>query len=423
MTKIIIPNAYTWYNKGDASIIVGMIYALRKYIPDSDITILSFTPEVDDEKYSRYNVKVLRNLLPLSPQDNSPKLIRGAKLLTRIFKYSLWSKLRFPVNSYERRILNAYADADIVVSCGGGFLGGYEIGTLLHVYGIYFAKLLGKSTIIYGQSIEPFGNRVVSLATKFMLNRVDLITVREELSLNYLRALAIKPKVILTADAAFLVKSIPLDESLKLLAEEDIYQNQRPLVGITVRKWNFPGFSDANSRFTNYLEVMAKTIEYLISNMKATVVFFPQVIYSPKDDDRVVSSEVASRVKNRANIRMLTKDYSPEELKGTIGQMDLFIGTRMHSNIFALSMGVPTIAISYQKKTDGIMNMLGMTEYVLDVANLRFDDMVCAIDKAWDNRGDIKQQLKTKIPEIENLALHNAELVKTLLDQAKQAGH
>jgi len=416
MPKILIPNAYTWYHKGDASIVIGMASALRKYMPDADITILSSTPEVDREHYGRYNLKVLRNLLTLPASDNSPRLIKAAKLLFKAAKYSLWPRIKIPLTLEEKRILSAYADADIVLSCGGGYLGGHNMpSSLAAVYGIYFAKLLGKRTIIYGQSIEHFGNVLISNATKFVLNRVDLITVREEVSLNYLKSLGIKPRLILTADAAFLVRSITTEESLKLLAKEGIYQNHRPLVGMTFRNWNFPEHSHSKARFTNYLEVMTRTVDFLTLSLGATVLLLSMSTFF-RDDDRILSNEIASRAKDKTNIRVLTKDYSPEQLKGIIGQMDLFIGTRMHSNIFALSMGVPTIAISCQWKTDGIMKMLDMADYVLDMADLRFDDIVSAINKAWDNRSDIKQQLKTKIPEIENLALHNAELVKTLLD-------
>jgi len=419
MTKILIPNSFTWYSKGDTGIVLGMVYAIRQYIPDAEITVLSFTPETDGEKYNKYGVRVLRHLLAVSPRASSPKFISVAKLLTKILRYSLWSRVNIPVASEEKEILNAYADADIVLSCGGGFLGGHDIASLLHVYGIYFAKLLGKPVIIYGQSIDPFGNVIISTITKFALNRVDLITVREQLSLDYLKSLALKPKVILTADAAFLVKSISPNEATKLLAEEGVYKSQRPLVGISVRGWNFPEYSDGKLRFANYLEVMTKTVEYLVSTLDATVVFFPQTTSPLWGDDLIVSNEIASRIENDSNVKVLAKDYSPEQFKGMIGQMGLFIGTRMHSNIFALSMGVPTVAISYQVKTKGMMSMLGEGDYVLDMANLTFDDMVSAIGKAWDNHSKIKQQLTRKIPEIENLALYNAELVKSFLAQTK----
>jgi polysaccharide pyruvyl transferase WcaK-like protein len=40
MTKILINNAYTWYNKGNAAILIGMFQAIRKYFPNAKITII-----------------------------------------------------------------------------------------------------------------------------------------------------------------------------------------------------------------------------------------------------------------------------------------------------------------------------------------------------------------------------------------------
>jgi colanic acid/amylovoran biosynthesis protein len=44
------------------------------------------------------------------------------------------------------------------------------------------------------------------------------------------------------------------------------------------------------------------------------------------------------------------------------------IGTRLHSVIFSLVGGAPAIAISYNHKVDGIMGMLGLEKYVLDIS-------------------------------------------------------
>jgi len=50
MKKITITNAYTWYNKGDAGILLGIISSLKKeYGEDNiEINILSFSPEIDN---------------------------------------------------------------------------------------------------------------------------------------------------------------------------------------------------------------------------------------------------------------------------------------------------------------------------------------------------------------------------------------
>ena len=418
MTKILISNAYTWYNKGDAAILIGMFKAIRTYIPDAEITVLSFTPEIDQENYERYNVKVLSRLLgPSLVTKKRHKIFRIINIILKAVKYLLWPKLKIFIDQNEKEILKSYNETDLILACGGGFLGGYNMGSILHLYNIYFGKILKKPVIIYAQSVEPFGNALISTLTKFVLNRIDLITIREKQSFEYLKSLNIKPNIFLTADAAFLVDSIPLEESIKLLEKKGINRKKnKMLVGITVRKWNFSGHKNSNKKFLNYLNAISKAIEYVISSFDARVILFPQVIYAPYDDDRVISNLVKDRLKSsiKEYVTVLTEDYRVEEIKGMIGQMDLFIGTRMHSNIFATSMNVPTIAISYEQKTKGIMEMLDMGNYVVDINTITTYKIISVIDKAWKNKLKIKEVLKMKIEEIKNRALFTAELVNTI---------
>ena len=54
MKKITITNGYTWYNKGDAGILLGTVNAIKDiYGNDVEINILSFTPEEDKKRYCR----------------------------------------------------------------------------------------------------------------------------------------------------------------------------------------------------------------------------------------------------------------------------------------------------------------------------------------------------------------------------------
>ena len=55
--------------------------------------------------------------------------------------------------------------------------------------------------------------------------------------------------------------------------------------------------------------------------------------------------------------------------------MNYFIGTRMHSNIFALSSLIKTIAIAYEPKTTGIMKMLKLSSYVINMEDVDSDKL------------------------------------------------
>ena len=54
MKKITITNAYTWYNKGDAGILLGIVETLKQIYGNTiEINILSFSPEEDKKRYCK----------------------------------------------------------------------------------------------------------------------------------------------------------------------------------------------------------------------------------------------------------------------------------------------------------------------------------------------------------------------------------
>lgn len=248
-----------------------------------------------------------------------------------------------------------------------------------------------------------------------LLNKADAILVREEFSLDYLRRNHIKTKVILGVDSAFFSDSMSGKDTVNLLVKEGIPIEHRPLVGMTVFRWKFFGRKDSGEQIKNYTDVIEQTINYLISVMGATVILFPQVVFSDRGtDDRIISLEVASRINDKEHLKVLTSDYPPEALKAMIGQMDMFIGTRMHSNIFALSGCVPVLAISYERKTSGIMRMLNMSDYVLDITDLKIDDVTNKIQKIWSTRDTIRKSLAEENKKLKDKTIQTTEIIKVV---------
>ena len=68
---------------------------------------------------------------------------------------------------------------------------------------------------------------------------------------------------------------------------------------------------------------------------------------------------------------------TPIEAKSYISNMDIFIGSRMHSTIGAFSSNVATIPVSYSRKFEGLFNSLNY-EYVI---NGRTESTNSAFDK------------------------------------------
>jgi colanic acid/amylovoran biosynthesis protein len=105
---------------------------------------------------------------------------------------------------------------------------------------------------------------------------------------------------------------------------------------------------------------------------------------------------------------MVEQPLTPSLLKSVYGRMDVFIGTRMHSNIFALSEGVPCLAIGYMHKTRGIAEMAGMSEWVLDIDDVTSGALIEKLEELWQVRQAVRQAL--------------CKILPSLAEQARQAG-
>ena len=417
MTKILILNV-GWSNKGNRALVDSTIETIKTFVPDTEFDLTG--PYERDHNGLRIKEQIGVGLSIRKPHYTIMSLLY-------LFKCSYISILKrfnvhIPVSKNSR--LFDYYDSDIVVNSGGDHLSGeYGIGTLGTFITISYAILLGKPVVLYGESLGYFENPVLNYIAKSVFNRTNLILVREELSKKYLDNNNITmPKIYVTADPAFLLNAVPQSRVFEILSNEGIDEIQRPLIGINpsglISRFRGKGHQKAEEEFTN---IMAKVIDNLVENLKATIIMIPHV-YTPNDDDRVAIDRIFHKVKDKSKVKIIKNEYTPQELKGIIGQCDLFIGARMHATIASTSMLVPTVGIAYSHKMHGIIGeMLGQERYVLDIKELDYESLMSKIYDAWENREVIKRELKVKIPMVKEKAMLNGKLVKELLDSLKMS--
>ena len=391
--KIVITNAYTWYNKGDAGILLATIDVLKKVYKDAEFSILSFAPDTDRIKYStdKSIKEVESNILNPHPYKHTKigRILAIGKLFFKMLQMQIGLKL-FRKNTIKKnKSLELLENADIIVVCGGGFLGGKKLDSLMHIYQIYVDTLFKKPVYVMGNSIEPISNKVVKKYTEGVLKRVDYIFAREKITEEYLKKILPFNKFCRIPDMAFSLedKEYEFDYMDKLKKENDI------IIGITVRNWNFPNVKDKNKAKENYLKAVADSMDFIIEKYNSVFVFVPQVIVEFGDDTET-AKEIKKIMKNSNKFVIRNDDYSPYEIKAMASNCDYFIGTRMHSNIFATSMKIPTTAIAYEKKTNGIMETVNMSDYVVEI------DTISEIEKMINNRKEIIKILNKRIPEI-----------------------
>ncbi len=425
MTRILISNVYSYKNKGDAAIVFALIQELNRVWPNPEIIVQTTDMKNDFDKYGVPATSSLLWIL-LSSIRNHSLLARILALLSGLFGLGVYvlvymltrRKAYFVLTKKLQQFTYENHAADLVVACGGGYLrtASSSISDTLLLYitclNFVIARYLGKKVYLYSQSIGPVHGPLQKYLLRHALNKVSLIESREKLSFDFLKTLGVQTPFVLTADPALLLHDrgrFPLSQ-IKL-------QSGRMYIGVTVRAW----FQDSASQ-NNYINSIAETIDYSIENYNAQVFYVPQVIAEDfGDDDRKVAQAVWAKVKNKEHFTIIDANFHPFDIIGICGKMDIFMGTRMHSNIFALINHVPVIAIEYEYKTRGIMTDFGLEDHVININDVSANKLCNMIDYAVENRDAYLRQIEERLPIIQARSRSAIETIYLSFNQERQA--
>ena len=308
MYNILISGYYGFDNIGDESILRTLITSLREKIPDCRLTVLSHNPASTREKYG---VEAVERMSP------------GA-------------------------ILRAVRQCDMLISGGGSLLQDVTSSKSIHYYLfiIRLAKLLGKKVFIYSQGIGPIDHAFNRRATARALKKADGIVVRDERSAKLLEQIGLpQERIVITADPVIRMKRPDRTVGREILARAGIKKDGRLTVGWAIREKN---------RDSAFVREITECIRWLRENYDAESVLIP----FHYEEDREVCSVIAERTNGAA--KCLSEKYLSEDMLSIIGNMDVLVGVRLHSMIYAAIMGVPIIGVSYDPKCTAFLNSVGL---------------------------------------------------------------
>lgn len=420
---ILITDNYCSSNRGDAAILEGIVKSLKKYFPDSEVIVMSEYPE---------SVRLINKLNAVKQKMISFEKAKIKKNVIALYLLicAFFNRKGIELFKFKRIIkklnLEPYIYSDLVVITGGGFINDFYSPTNWgRLWGMYFAKLLGKSVVIYGQSIGPlekFFNRIVS---KFVLNKIDVITLRDNKSKEILSNIGInRPIIKVTGDAAF---AMPVNNYKTLrknccdISPELKLNGSDLKISISIREWRHYNDQDGHSK---YLKSVAALVDWLIATKKAKVFFASTCtgFGGYHFDDRVVAYQVVDYIEGASweNPSILSGEYTPQELVWFYSKMNLHIGTRMHSNILAILAKTPVFAIAYEFKTNELMRFFGLENYVADINNMDGATLIEKADKALENRYKIKGKIQVKLPQMLERAEKSAEIIFDLFNKKEE---
>jgi colanic acid/amylovoran biosynthesis protein len=403
MPRILLSGTFCALNKGDAAMELSLQRALIDLVPEAKITIATPFPDTDAATYP--GIRLVRTYR------RNPVVaftLLGACLLWRVTKRVTGLDLTW---LHSVRELRAVREADIVIDLSGDTLTeDYGLPCLLsHLMPIAYGLLLGRPVVLCAQTIGPFP-RICSLVA-FVLNRVDLITTREDRSYQFLEQIGVdRPSVQLTGDMAFLLEPASHERVREICAAEGIAPGEGPLIGLAPSR--LPGLRQAVHRPEHMHRLIAEFVDRVIEKLGVKVVLIAHVTGPGRQrDDRETARAIRLAAVHGDSIGIVEGDYRPEELKGLIACMDLFVGFRMHANIAALASGVPTLAIAYSGKTRGIMDQHGQGQWVCDVHQLSATALADRVAALWRVRDRVREELQGSAGKMQARALENATLI------------
>jgi colanic acid/amylovoran biosynthesis protein len=259
-----------------------------------------------------------------------------------------------------------------------------------------------KPLYLFPQSYGPLKNKREQLMLKWVLSRARIIMAREKISYDYLMELGLpKSQCKQFPDMAFIFKGDPNDLAVEWFSSHGVESGDNyPLIGFTILDWgkHFQGFKNQ----LQYEDSIVELISHIVSNYLGKVIFFPQCWGpTPIEDDRIPTERIHNRLSDlHSNIILIKNPISPQMIKSLIGRVDVMVGTRMHSNIFALSNSVPVIAIGYLHKTMGIAQTAGVGDWVVDITNLNSHLLITKFNQLWDRQDSVRSHLEVTIPKI-----------------------
>lgn len=361
--EVLISGYYGFDNSGDDAILKAIVKDIKEYNNKINITVLSNNPSKTEKMYT---VKAIN---------------------------------RFKLGE----ILRAMKNTELFISGGGSLLQDVtSTRSLLYYLAIMkLAKLCKKPVMIYANGIGPINKKINRFLTRKILNKVDLITLRDEASRQYIYELGIKNKNIhVTADPVFTLLPSPKENIWEIFKNEKIPRDKK-LIGISIRQWKKAG---------NLIEAISDTIRYIIKTYDVNVVLIP--MHYPEDLE--ISLKIQEVVGEEHSYVMKDR-YSVEEIMGVIKELEIIIAMRLHSLIYAATQEVPIVGLVYDPKVEGILHSLGM-DNMSNVEELVVEELIQNINYVWENRGELKEKLRLQDEDLKKKALSNVTMALDLLE-------
>ncbi|NLW48715.1 MAG: hypothetical protein GXY86_15485 [Firmicutes bacterium] len=301
MKNIVIFGYFGQGNLGDETNLQELIKVLRDLVLEVKITVISAVPELTAQEHQ----------------------------VTGVGKFDVFG------------IIRALAEADLLIGNGGSHFQEITSKRSLFYYSalIIIAKLLKVKIFLYGQGIGPIKSRIGKFLAGQALSMVNVITVRDRLSIVATSELNVcKPEIHFTAEPLLALKGLEEHAARNYWAELDAGHQKK--IGLVIRDYTF-----IKKEFWDQL------LDYLGWETNTGVYLVP---VQPKD--RGYLQELSTNY----GLTILPSDSGWNQLQQNVGGLDLLVSSRLHGLVAGVLQGIPCYGLAADPKVEGFCLQLGI---------------------------------------------------------------
>ncbi|TPE40007.1 polysaccharide pyruvyl transferase family protein [Pontibacter mangrovi] len=205
-------------------------------------------------------------------------------------------------------------------------------------------------SILLPQALGTFNDEKVKHSFKKVLDKSDLVFVRDEQSMDYMiDAYGQQEKFILAPDFTNLVDAGP---------EQKYPEGEICLIP------NYKMFTQDKEAYMGFLI----NVRTFLKNQEKKVYY----LIHEGERDKQIAKDLNKRL---ALNDPIVEEFDPIKIKNRIKSADLIIVSRFHGLVSALSQGVPAITTSWSHKYQILMKEYGQEDALVDIRNYEFENV------------------------------------------------
>lgn len=391
-------------NKGVAALAVAQLKIINDICSDLEIdyNIVIFSNE------QKENITFTRNLLH----------IENIQIDYYEPSYRRFSSLK----QLYKKIKNINLAIDITGGDSFSDIYGVKLFFRACIHKLFF--IISKTKYMLApQTYGPYYHLCSRLIAFPIIKKANIVISRDKKSRDYLADHVKNTNIIVGTDVAF---TLPYDNSMYIKNNN----SEKLKIGINVSQLLCSGMFSAKDGISlnlNYMELINKIIENILLIDNVEIHLIPHVVDSLTNENTLKENDcIANRkIKEKYPDIVCAPDFkNPIEAKSYISNMDIFIGSRMHATIAAISSGVVTIPIAYSRKFKGLFENVGY-KYTIDITRLSIEETIKYVMKYINDYKEIKldvsqaediikNQLKTVYDSYKEFILKGAESNETI---------